>query len=450
MNKQIIVTALLSLAIGAGVSYIAPWGASQQPQQGTIQKADSKERKPLYYRNPMNPTVTSPLPAKDSMGMDYIPVYADDGGGDDGPTGMVRIDPVVAQSIGVRSILAKRKTITHNIRAVGLVALDEERVARLHPKVEGWVEKLYVDITGEPVKKDTVLLALYSPELVSSQDEYLLAVKNVENLNKNTHPDIREGAISLLNSSLERLQLFDVPAHQIAELESKQKLIKNMHIHSPFDGIVFNIGVREGQYVTPATELYKIADLSSIWVYVDIYEDEMPWVRTGDKAEMKVTGIPGKTFRGKVNYVYPYLDPKTRTNKVRLEFSNPGLELKPDMFANVTLLASQRVDAIIVPIEAIIRTGKRDQIFIMKGEGKFEPREVTLGFSTNGDIQIIEGVKAGEEVVTSAQFLIDSESKLNEATAKMMEANKPRNKQADPDMDMEGMDIKDMQKEGDK
>ncbi|VAX16290.1 Probable Co/Zn/Cd efflux system membrane fusion protein [hydrothermal vent metagenome] len=449
MNKQIIVTALLSLTIGAGISYIVPRMGAKQPQQGAAQKADSnKERKPLYYRHPMNPANTSPVPAKDSMGMDYIPVYATAGKGS-GPAGVVEIDPVVTQSIGVRTARAVKKKLTHNIRTVGLIDYDEKRVTRLHPKVEGWVEELYVDTTGEHVKKNTMLLAIYSPELVSTEEEYLLALKNLESLKNSVHPDIRKGAQNLLRSSLERLQLFDVPDHQIKEIERGQTIVRNMHIQSPFDGIVVKIGVREGQYVTPATELYKIADLSTIWIYVDIYEDEMPWVRTGDMAEMKVTGIPGKTFTGKVTYIYPYLDSKTRTNKIRLEFKNPGRALKPDMFANVTLLTSKQLDAVAIPSEAIIRTGKRDQVFIVTGPGRFEPREVTLGVSTNGEVQIVEGVEAGEEVVTSAQFLIDSESKLNEATAKMMEPKGSAGKQDDPDMkgmDMQGMDLQGMDK----
>ncbi|HEB71301.1 MAG TPA: efflux RND transporter periplasmic adaptor subunit [Nitrospirae bacterium] len=450
MNKQIIVTALLSLTIGAGISYIVPMMGAQQPQQGAAQKADSnKERKPLYYRHPMNPANTSPVPAKDGMGMDYIPVYATGAGKGSGPAGVVKIDPVVSQSIGVRTARAVKKKLTHNIRTVGLIDYDEKRVTRLHPKVEGWVEELYVDTTGEHVKKNMMLLAIYSPELVSTEEEYLLALKNLESLKNSVHPDIREGAQNLLRSSLERLQLFDVPDHQIREIERGQTIVRNMHIQSPFDGIVVKIGVREGQYVTPATELYKIADLSTIWIYVDIYEDEMPWVSTGDMAEMRVTGIPGKTFRGKVTYIYPYLDSKTRTNKIRLEFKNPDRALKPDMFANVTLLTSKQLDAVAIPSEAIIRTGRRDQVFIVTGPGRFEPREVTLGVSTDGEVQIVDGVKAGEEVVTSAQFLIDSESKLNEATAKMMEPKGSMEKQDDPDMkgmDMQGMDIKGMDK----
>jgi len=410
---------LIALAIGVGVGWLAATQLSE-PAHDHMKAERQDERKPLFYRNPMNPAITSPVPAKDEMGMDYIPVYA--GGEDDSnaPTGTVKIDPVTAQNIGVRTSFAKQKTLTRDIRTVGRVDFDEKRVARLHPKVEGWVEKLFVDSTGERVKKNTMLLAVYSPQLVSSEEEYLLALKSAETLKDSPFPDIREGAASLARSARERLELLDVPAHQLMELENNQKIIKNLHIHSPFDGVVIDIGVREGQYVTPGTELYTIADLSRVWVYVDIYEDEMPWVQNGDAARMQVTGVPGRTFSGRVAYIYPYLDAKTRTNKVRLEFNNGELLLKPDMFAHVTLQTSRQLDAVVVPGEAIVRTGSREQVFIVKGDGKFEPREVKLGISADGEVQILEGVRPGEEVVSSAQFLIDSESKLNEATAKML------------------------------
>jgi Cu(I)/Ag(I) efflux system membrane fusion protein len=437
MNKQIVLTAIFAMFIGGGAGY---W-ASLQANKGagaSVAVETVADDKPLFYRHPMNPEITSPVPAKDDMNMDYIPVYAD-GAADDGPAGTVKIDSVVAQNIGVRTTSAVRKTLTRNIRSIGRVDYDEKRVTRLHPKVNGWIKRLFIDSTGAPVKKNNMLLSIYSPQLVSSQQEYLLALKNAEILKDSSFPDIRNGALSLARSSRERLELLDVPKHQLRDLRKKGKIIQNLHIHSPFDGIVIKVGVRQGQYVTPATELYTIADLSRIWVFVDIYEDEMPWVQVGDMAEMKVTGIPGRTFSGRVTYIYPYLDAKTRTNKVRLEFANLDLSLKPEMFAHVSLKASRQIDAVVVPSEAIVRTGGREQVFISKGAGKFEPRIVKLGIEADGEVQIIEGLQAGELVVTSAQFLIDSDSKLNEATAKMLEASKPSS--ATQDMNMDRMDI---------
>ncbi|OIO74120.1 MAG: efflux transporter periplasmic adaptor subunit [Zetaproteobacteria bacterium CG1_02_53_45] len=402
-----------------------------------------KEKKILFYRNPMNPAITSPVAAKDEMGMDYIPVYDD--GARSGPAGTVSIDPTVVQNIGVRTTVALQKTISRDIRTVGRVTFDEQRVARLHPKVEGWVEKLFVDRTGEQVDKDTMLLAIYSPQLVASGEEYLLALKNWQILKDSPFADIREGAKRLLSTSLERLQLLDVPEHQLKEIRNTGHVPKALHIHSPFDGIVMNIGAREGQRITPETELYMVADLSRVWVQVDIYEDELPWVRLGDEAEMELPAAPGRIFKGKLSYIYPYLDANTRTNKVRIEFANPDLVLKPEMFANISLKASRTVDAVVIPSEAIVRSGTRDQIFVQRGPGKFEPREVTLGLQADGEVQILSGLKAGELVVTSSQFLIDSESKLREATAKMLEPGEQQPASPESDMDMKGMEMKPMQ-----
>jgi len=421
MSKKII-TVIITLALGTAAGY---WLASQSPSGPATgqQAAASGARKPLFYRSPMNPTVTSPVPAKDSMGMDYVPVYADDltGGGS---AGTVVIDPTVVQNIGVRTALVSRKAISRTIQTVGRVAYDEDLLARLHPKVSGWIEKLFVSETGEAVKPDTMLLSIYSPQLVASEQEYLLALKNAETLARSPFADIRNGAQALLSSSRERLELLDVPAHQMRALKKSRKIIKALHIHSPMAGIVLEIGAREGQYVTPQTELYKIADLSKIWVYVDVYEYEIPWVRFGDAAEMRLVSIPGRVFKGKIAYIYPYLDPKTRTNKVRLEVENPELLLKPDMFADVTLHPNEKPATLVIPTAAIIRTGDVPKVFVQTGKGTFEPRRVEPGVESNEGTEILQGLKAGERVVTSAQFLLDSESSLKEATAKMVAPNK--------------------------
>jgi len=385
------------------------------------QQEKTKERKPLFYRHPMNPEIASPVPAKDDMNMDYIPVYADDGGSDDSPKGTVLIDPVTVQNIGVRTAIAEQRTLSRQIRAIGRVAYNEERLFRLHPKTEGWIKKLHVDKTGSPVEKNDVLLSIYSPQLVSSQEEYLLALKNKQVLSNSPFDEIRQGAIDLAETSRQRLALLDVADHQIRELERTRKIKKYLHIHSAFSGIATNIGAREGQYVTPQTELYRLADLSEIWVYANIYEYELPWISEGDEVEMTLTGIPGKRFKGRLAYIYPYAEATTRTVKVRIVFDNKALLLKPDMFAELIIAASRQVNAVVVPSEAVVRSGMREQIFVVRAPGKFEPREVTLGVTTRGLTQILSGVKPGERVVTSSQFLIDSESKLREATAKMME-----------------------------
>lgn len=460
MNKQIVITAVLMLALGIGSGY---WLAMPKNKQPEVALPEAK--KPLFYRNPMNPSVTSPVPAKDNMGMDYVPVYTEDNsptqrkilfyrnamnpsvtspvpakdtmGMDyqpvyadeattDEPAGSVKIDAVTVQNIGVRTAIAKKSVLSHTVRAVGRVAYDEERIVRLHPKTEGWIETLRVDKTGQWVKKNDDLLSIYSPQLVATQQEYVLALNGLKVLEKSPIEDIRLGAEEMVVSSRERLKLLDVPEHQVHDLTNSHKVKKSLHIHTPADGIVINIGAREGQYVTPETELYMIADLSKVWVYAEIYEYELPWVKVGDPVEMQLAGIPGRVFNGHLAFIYPYAETKTRTIKVRLTFDNAELLLKPDMFTEVSIYAGRQLDAVVIPSEAVVRSGTHNQVFVVRGAGKFEPREITTGLSSNGDIAVLDGLKAGEEVVTSAQFLIDSESKLREATAKMTEPSAPQ------------------------
>ncbi len=421
MNKTAVWMAGIALAAGLGGGYwLAQRGAAPVAPEGAAQQAEAK--KPLYYRHPMNPSVTSPVPTKDEMGMDYVPVYADGASAAMEPAGTVKIDPVTVQNIGVRTARVDRRSLSRSLRTVGRVGFDEEHLARLHPKVEGWIEKMRVDKTGEQVKKNEILLSIYAPQLVSSQEEYLLALQNRKVLANSPFEDIRRGAMELVQSSRERLELLDMAEHQIRELEKSGKIKKYVHIHSPFDGVIIKVGAREGQFVTPRTELYSIADLSQVWVYVDVFEDELPWVQVGDEAEMAVAAVPGRTFRGKITYIYPYFESKTRTVKVRMEFDNRHGLLKPEMFADVTIHAGRQIDAVVVPEEAIVRSGSRELVFVVRAPGKFEPRVVEVGVSSGGMTQILSGVQPGEEVVTSAQFLIDSESKLREATAKMLKS----------------------------
>jgi len=430
MNKKIILLSAALLLAGAAIGYlVAPKESSNADAQSTEQAGKGE---PLFYRNAMNPSVTSPVPVKDNMGMDYVPVYADDSQNND-VAGTVKIDPVVVQNIGVRTAKAVTGNLSRTIRAVGKIDYNEEKMARIHPKTEGWIEKLFVDKTGETVTENTMLLEVYSPKLVSTQQEYLLALNNLKTLSRSEFKDVSNGAKNLVKTTYERLQLLDVPEHQIKELEKTKKVKKNLHIHTPVAGTIVRIGAREGQYVTPNTELYMIADLSEVWVYADIYEYEIPWVKLGDKVEMELAGIPGRKFSGKISYIYPYAEAKTRTIKARVVFDNPDLILRPEMFAEMTIHSEEREDAVIVPAEAVVRSGTRNQVFVVREEGKFEPRDVILGLESGGKVIILSGVDSGDTVVTSAQFLIDSESKLREATQKMLEV-KPF-KAPDPNME---------------
>ena len=415
MNKTSIVGAVVILGIGLGAGY---WlGMSDEPSSAT----SAEERKPLFYRSPMNPSVTSPVPAKDPMGMDYVPVYAEDDAADAALPGTVQLDPVASQSIGVRTEVAKRTSITRSVRAVARVDYDEERMARLHPKVEGWISELRVSKTGETVAKDQILLSIYAPTLVSAQQEYLLALNNLQTLQSSPIEDIRRGAEELVVSSRERLRLLDVPEHQIRELERDRSIKQNLHLHTPVTGTVIRIGARDGQYVTPNTELYMVVDLSKVWVYADIFEYELPWVQVGDEVEMTLSGIPGRTFTGELDYIYPYAEARTRSVRVRLTFDNSELLLKPEMFAEVVIKSDKRVDAIVIPSEAVVRSGQSERVFVVRAPGKFEPTTVELGYQSDGQVAVLDGINEGDEVVVSAQFLVDSESSLREATQKMTE-----------------------------
>ena len=418
MSKSLVVVALIgALGVGGAGGY---WLASHQAPMKMAAPTPA-EREALFWRNPMNPAITSPVFMKDEMGMDYLPVYANDNSTDEIP-GTVTIDPVTVQNIGVRTAKAEQRALSRVLNGLGRVDFNEERLARLHPKTSGWVGTLMINETGKQINKDTILLGIYSPELVAAQQEYLVALNNWESVRNSTSSQMKKSAKTVMESARQRLQLFDVPMHQINELDKSRQIKKQLHIHSPFEGRVMNIGVREGQYVTPKDELYLVADLTQIWVNVDVFEDELSWLKVGDRAEMNVRAQPGRVYAGKITFIHPALNRKSRTAQIRLEFDNRDLSLKPGMFANVTLYVDAQPNAVVVPSEAIVRSGSREQVFVVRAPGKFEPREVTPGISAEGLTQILSGVQAGEWVVTSSQFLIDSESKLREATAKMMKA----------------------------
>ncbi|MFT5482118.1 MAG: Cu(I)/Ag(I) efflux system membrane fusion protein [Halieaceae bacterium] len=414
MNKLAIFVASLCLVLGLGTGYLIFGTNNMMPATVTVEKA-----KPLFYRNPMNPLVTSPVPAKGSMGMDYIPVYKD--AESTSIAGTVIIDPTVQNNIGLRTAIAERRAFSRTIRATARVDYDEEKLVRLHPKVDGWVKDIQIDKTGQPVGIDDILLSIYSPKLVATQQEYLLALNNLEALKDSRFEDISLGARALVKSSRERLKLLDVAEHQIRELEESGKIKDELHIHAPSGGTVLRIGARNGQYVTPASELYLIADLSKVWVYADVYDYELPWVKQGDQVEMSLASVPGRVFEGVLAYIYPYASSKTRTTRIRMVFDNPDLLLRPEMFADVIIHSDTKLNQIVIPAESVIRSGDYNQIFVMTKPGTLVPRKVSLGVESGGYVTVVEGLSEGEIVVSSAQFLIDSESKLREATAKMVQ-----------------------------
>ena len=332
--------------------------------------------------------------------------------------GGVQISPERQQLIGVRFGTAEMKPLLKVIRTSGRVDYDERRLMTIAPKVGGWVEELYVDFTGAHVKRGDPLLTLYSPELVSTQEEYLVALRAREDLVKSPFPEVAASGRSLAESARRRLKLWDISDEQILELEQSGRVRKTLTLYSPYEGFVLERMVYRGMNFAPGTALFKLADLSVVWVYADIYENEISLIRLGQSAAVKLPFLPGGMLTGKAIYIYPALDPKARTAKVRFEFPNPGGALKPEMFANVEI----RVDLgrrLVVPEGAVIDSGLRQVAIVDKGQGYFEPREVKLGVRADDEVEVIQGLKAGERVVTSANFLIDSESRLREAVKDM-------------------------------
>jgi len=392
-------------------------------KEGTAGAAEKPkgERKIKYWVAPMDPTYIRDEPGKSPMGMDLVPVYEDEA-----PAGaVISIDPVVQQNMGVRTAIVERRTLNRAIRTVGLVGYDEPRVYSVNAKVDGWIERLHVDETGQVVKKGQPLLEIYSPKLVSAQEEYLLALRNRSSLKESAFPQIAEGADRLLESSRKRLKYFDISARQIADLEKSGTVRKTMTLYAPYKGIVTGKMAFEGQFIKAGMELFKISDISKVWVYADIYEYELPWVKVGQEADVRLPFAGGKTIKAKITYIYPYVEAKTRTVKARLEFANPDFELKPDMYVNVRIQGAEVVDVLSVPVEAVINSGEKKIAFVALGDGKFEPRQVQVGLQgEEGFVQIAQGLLEGERVVTSAQFMFDSESKLREAIQKMLEPKK--------------------------
>ena len=389
----------------------------KQETQTKAEKPDS-ERKILYWQAPMNPSEIYDKPGKSAMGMDLIPVYADQVSAGSA----VQIDPVTVQNMGVRTARVKKTDFDRSIRAVGKIDYNEENIYVVSSKISGWIEKLYVDYTGKEVRKGQPLLDIYSPELVTTQQEYLLALKNKQLVGESQFASIRDGAESLLQATHQRLRYWDIPESEITKLRESGVVRKTLTLESPANGVVVHKNAIDGLHVKEGMSLYQIADLSTIWVYVSIYDNEVPWVKVGQKATMKLSYSPDKILEGKVVYIYPYLDEKARDVKVRLEFKNPGLDLKPGMYANVWIKTPAIKNAIVIPSEAVIRSGQRNIVFVTRGKGRFEPREVRIGEESDDDkIRIISGLSENEQVVISAQFLLDSESRLQEAIQKMLE-----------------------------
>lgn len=382
----------------------------------------SPERKVLYYTCSMHPEIKSDKPGKCPIcAMALTPVYgeAEKTGGEAQPVGAFTISPRRQQLIGVEYGEVREQSLSKVIRAVGRVSYDETRIAHIHTKVSGWIDKLYVDFTGKPVKKGQPLLTIYSPELVSTQQELIIARKSRDYLGDSPFlQGVGSNAFSLYESTRERLRLWDIPESEIREIERRGTPSKHLALYSPINGFVLTRNGFSGHRVTPEMELYTIADLSTVWVLADVYEYEMPMISVGQTAVMSLSSFPGRTFTGKVTYIYPGLEAATRTLKVRLEFANPGYELKPDMYANVEVRVDYGVQ-LAIPRDAVLDSGTTQVVFVAREGGAFEPRKVTLGHQVGDQVIVLSGIQSGERVVTSANFLVDSESQLKSALRSM-------------------------------
>src|SRR5688572_10390760 len=406
MKSKIILKSLLVLVAGAGLfasGYF--WAMKTMDHMSDSNSSDLTEK----------PTDMGSMPGMGGMaGM---------------APGMVMISPEKQQLTGVRIATVERRPMVRTVRTVGTITYDETKVTHVHSKIEGWIDRLYVNYTGQLVEKGQPLFTVYSPDLLATQQEYLLAVKVRERFSASSIPEVRSGGESLVEASKRRLALWDISEKQIRELEEKGEAQRTLTLYAPHSGFVIKKEANQGMRIMPDKELYTIADLSTVWVNVDIYENEIPFIRPGQTATVHLSYDPSSTIKGKVSFVYPYVDEKTRTAKARLDVPNPGFKLKPDMYVNAEI----KIDGgrhLAVPEEAVLDSGMRKIVFIDKGNGHFEPKEVKLGTKLDGFYQVVSGLNEGEKIAASSAFLLDSESRLAEAMGAMAGM---------PGMSLEGM-----------
>lgn len=449
MNKSLVVALALLLGVAVGIA-----GFRYYHDRAPHEHAAAAKR-PLYYRHPMNPKVTSPTPAKDEMGMDYLPVYAEDlppsaepgkkgrilyyrhpmGAADTSPVpkkdemGMdyipvyegevaggreVSIAPERVQKLGVRTEALAKRRLVRSVRALGSIAVDERRVQAVTPRFEGWVQRLYVNATGQAVRKSQVLMDIYSPDLLTAQQEYLIARNGVEAL-KEASPEARATAEQLVAGALQRLRYWDIASGDLQRLETQGTPLETLPLRAPVSGTVLEKPAVQGLRFMPGETLFRIADLSSVWLLADVFEQDLDWIKAGQDIRVRINAYPEREFQGRVSFIYPTLATETRTVKVRIEMPNREGLLRPGLYGSVSLAAGRPDERLAVPDSAVLDSGTRKLILVRKGEGVFEPREVKLGHYADGYFEVLDGAEAGEVVVTRANFLIDAESKLKSA-----------------------------------
>ena len=426
--RSLLLLLVVVIAFLGGYGYRRWFG--KDPNPGAGRKA---ERRILYYVDPMNPAYKSDKPGKALDGMDLVPFYEESksdsvpgngmgssssGDASSMPMGTIKISPQKQQLIGVQYGTVESTRGVQTIRAVGKVAFDETRIARVHPKVEGWVDKVFVDFTGKLVEKGQPLLTFYSPEMLATEQEFLLALKGKELLKNSTLRGVPEQNDSLVAAARKRLELWDLSESQIDEIARSQEPVKNVTLDSPIRGYVITRNAFPRQRIMPDTELYTVVDLNKIWIMADVFEYEASMVRIDQRARVSLSYQPGKSFAARVDYIQPQVDPMTRTLKIRLEAENLDLVLKPDMFVDVEFRV-EMPRQILVPSDAVLNSGLRQTVFVDRGNGFLEPRQVEIGQRLGDRLEIRKGLQPGERIVISGNFLIDSESQLKSAAGGM-------------------------------
>ncbi len=425
---RIVLIAALAALLGFAA---ARWLESSDSAVGA--GSGSAEREVLYWVAPMDPNYRRDQPGKSPMGMDLVPVYADGGSGAGNAPG-ITIDPAVINNIGVKTAPVERRSLTRHIDTVGFITPDADRVGHIHVRAEGWIERLIADNEGERVEAGDVVFEIYSPALVSAQDEYLQA--------------IRVGQRALIDAAQQRLRALGMAESQVEAVREAGRAQQRFQVRSPQDGYIMELNVREGMFVNPGTTIMSLADLSEVWVDVDVFEQQIGWVEPGQRAEMRLPFAPERVWRGSVDYIYPVIRRETRTARIRLAFDNPDLLLKPNMYAGVEIAVAPKNDVLAIPGQAVIRTGAQQRVVLAQGDGRFRPAEVRTGVEAEGMVEIVEGLAKGESVVISSQFLIDSEASMDasllrligEAPGGMDHSGHDTGGMDHPGHDMSGMD----------
>ena len=401
-SRSLVLTAAIvaALAVGYGVGQNMPMPDAPVPAEKPVATPVVEGKgNILYYRNPMGLPDTSPVPKQDAMGMDYVPVYASEAQAE---RGTVTLPSERIQKLGVRTESVERRSLSHPIRAVGTVQIDETRQTIVAPRCEGWIGKLRVNATGQQVKKDEPLFDFYSPELIQIETDYLSFV--VADLGK-----------GYKNGSIEKLRTLAVPEEEIARLQKEKTVNHAITLRAPSDGTVLDKQAVEGMKFSSGDTLYRLADLSNVWALVDVYEQDLAQMVVGQSAVVTLNAYAGKSFEGKVGFIYPAINKETRTAKLRIDLPNLTGELRTDMYANVEIGTLPRENVLTVAAESVLNSGASKTVLLDLGEGRFKPQPVTTGVEGDGRVEIIEGVKEGDRVVTSASFLIDAESSIRAA-----------------------------------